>query len=179
MRWTSFALGVVVGVVLALLVLGLVLRIGGRSLDPFVAQPASDLPDATFTFSRDALSRMIDDALAETTIPLVSLRDPQLQLEPGAVLLLRMRGDTALLGAQTIVLRMRVVPAPNGIQVQTERAEVGGGLSIAGALTARLDERINADLAQRLALMEQFEVLRVDGSTDAISVEARLRSDVP
>ncbi len=178
MEWTSFALGVVVGVILVPLLLALGLRIVTRAPEP-IAMPSSGLPDATFTFSRDALGRMIDDALQETTIPLVSLRDPQVQLEPGAVLVLRMRGDTALLGAQTIVLRMRVVPTANGVQVRTERADVGGGLSIAGALTARLDERINADLAKRLAFADQWDITHVDGSTDAMIVEARLRSDLP
>lgn len=178
MAWTSFVLGMFVGVVLVVLLLALVLRIGARAPEPVVLPPTG-LPDATFTFSRDALQQMIDESLGETTIPLVSLRDPQLQLEPGAVLLLRMRGDTALLGAQTIVLRMRVEPGANGVQVRTERAEVGGGLNIAGALTARLDERINADLGQRLAFAEQWDVTQVDGSTDAITVEARLRSTTP
>jgi hypothetical protein len=178
MEWTSFALGVLVGVIFVPFLLGLVLRVVGRSPEPIAVSP-SGLPDATFTFSRDVLQRMIDDALQEATIPLISLHDPQLQLEPGGVLVLRMRGDTALLGAQTIVLRMRVVPAANGVQVRTERAEVGGGLNIAGALTARLDERINADLAKRLAFVDQWDITHVDGSTDAVIVEARLRSDVP
>lgn len=167
MAWMSFALGVGVGVVLVLLLLGLLLRLGARSSQSLAAPP-SGVPDATFTFSRDALSQMIDDALRNTTIPLVSLRDPQLQLEPNAVLVLRMRGDTALLGAQPILLRMRLLLAPNGVQVHTEQAEVGGGLNIVGALGPRLDERINADLRKRLPVGEQFEVLGVGSSTDAI-----------
>ncbi len=178
MEWTSFALGVLVGVILVPLLFGLALRLVARGGEPLVVSP-SGLPDATFTFSRDALQQMIDDALEETTIPLVSLRDPQLQLEPAGLLVLRLRGDTALLGAQTIVLRMRVVPAASGVQVRTERAEVGGGLNITGVLATRLDERINAALAQRLAFAEQWEVVGVDASTDTLTVEARLRSAAP
>lgn len=174
MAWTSFAIGVVVGAVLVPLVFALAVRLLAQTPEPLVV-PLSGLPDATITLSRDALSRMIDDALQETTIPLVSLRDPQLQLEPDAVLVLRMRGDTVLLGAQTIVLYMRVVPAANGVQVRTEQAEVGGALNIAGALTARLDEQINADLAKRLTFGEQFEVLSVTSAADALTIESRLR----
>lgn len=174
MAWTSFAIGVLVGAVLVPLVFALAVRLLAQTPEP-ITVPPSGLPDATITLSRDALSRMIDDALQETTIPLVSLRDPQLQLEPDAMLVLRMRGDTVLLGAQPIVLHMRVVPAANGVQVRTEQAEVGGALNIAGALTARLDESINADLAERLQFGEQFEVLSVASTTDALTIEARLR----
>jgi hypothetical protein len=177
MGWTSFAIGVVVGAVLVPLVFALAVRLLAQTPEP-ITVPPSGLPDAMITLSRDALSRMIDDALQETTIPLVSLRAPQLQLEPNAVLVLRMRGDTVLLGAQTIVLHMRVVPAANGVQVRTEQAEVGGVLNIAGALTARLDEGINADLAERLNFGDQFEVLSVASATDALTIEARLR-DTP
>jgi hypothetical protein len=162
-------------VLLTPLLLGLALRLFTRPSQPVVTLPPSGLPDATFTLSREALQRMIDDALQDVSIPLVSLRDPQLELEPDAVLVLRMRGDTVLLGAQPIVLRMRLVPTAEGIGVQTQSAEVGGRINIAGGLTQQLDARINAALAQRLSFGDQFEVLSTGGSTEAIMIEARLR----
>lgn len=171
----GFVIGILVGMVLLPLVLGLALWVTNRAAAPVAAQPASGLPDATFSLSREALQRLVDDALRETNIPLVSLRDPQIQLEPGGLMVLNMRGDTVLLGAQPITMRMRVVPTANGVGVQTERAEVAGGFNLAGGLTQTLDERINADLAQRLGFAERFEVTGVDGSDTAINIEARLR----
>jgi hypothetical protein len=171
----SLLVGILLGALIAALLFGIALRLFARSSPPVAPQAASGLPDATFTLSREALQRLIDDALRDMSIPLVSLRDPTVQLEPGGVIVLHMRGDTVLLGAQPVVLRMWVVPTADGVGVQTERAEVGGSFNIAGGLTERLDERINADLAQRLSFAEQFEVLAVDGTTDAITVEARLR----
>jgi hypothetical protein len=105
----------------------------------------------------------------------VSLRDPYLELEDGGVLVVRMRGDTVLLGAQPITLRMQIVPAEVGVGVATTSADVGVFGNIAGPLTDQLDLSINAELARRLAFASDFDVTGVDGTTDAVVVTARLK----
>ena len=171
-----FGTGLLAGGLLTILLLALTLRLMSRGADITPAPAASGgAPELTVTLSRDLLERLIDDSLRETTIPLVTLRDPRVELADDAALLIRLRGDTVLLGAQPIVLRMRVQPAATGIAVATESADVGFLGNVAGPLTARLDAAINAELAQRLAFAEQFEVLDVAGDTSEVVVRARLR----
>lgn len=172
---TLFGLGMLAGGLLTLLLLTLLLRItnGVRGLPDSGA--SNGAPELSVILSRDLLQRLIDDSLQEVTLPLVTLRDPRIELEPNAILVMRLRGDTVLLGAQAIVLRMRVAPAGSGVRVVTESAEVGVLGNIAGPLTAQLDEQINAELARRLAFAEQFDVLAVTGTTGEVVVNARLR----
>ncbi|MBV9788742.1 MAG: hypothetical protein JOZ51_11240 [Chloroflexi bacterium] len=171
----QFGLGLLAGGLLTIILLSVLLRLLGRAPEPITPTRSSDLPDLTLALTRELLQRLIDDSLRDVSLPLISLRDPNVQLEPGAILVVRMRGDTVLLGGQMIVLRMRVVPAETGVQVTTEAADVGGMLDLAGPLTERLDQQINADLAQRLAFAEQFEVLSVDGTTDEVMITARMK----
>jgi hypothetical protein len=172
---TLFGIGLLAGGVLTILLLALTLRLMNRAQ---LVQPPPALrgaPELTVTLTRDLLERLIDDSLANVALPLVTLRDPHLELEPDAVLVIRLRGDTALLGAQLIVLRMRMLPAAAGIAVQTESADVGILGNVAGPLTARLDATLNAELARRLAFAGQFEVLEVAGDRSEVTVRARLR----
>lgn len=173
---TSLLIGIGIGMLLAPLLLGVALRMFARTPDPISTQSLSGPHDVVVTISREAIGRMLDDALHELSLPLVSFRDPQIQLEPDAMVVLRMRGDTALLGAQPVVLRMRVVPTATGVGVRTESAEVGGAINVVGELTEQLDERINAELSERLRLPDQFEVVHIGGSTDAVTIETRLRN---
>jgi hypothetical protein len=170
-----FGLGMLVGGLLTLVLLALLLRLtnGVQALPSSGARSA--LPELSVTLSRELLTRLIDDSLQDVALPLVSLRDPQIELEPNAVLVVRLRGDTVLLGAQAIVLRTRLVPAVSGVRVVTESAEVGVLGNIAGPLTARLDAQINAELARRLAFAEQFEVLEVSGNSTEVVVNAQLK----
>lgn len=176
----EFGLGMLCGGVLAVLPLALVLRLVGMTqrrradVQP-AAEPWGSQPELTLTLRRQLLQRLIAEGLRGLSLPLVELRDPQIQLEPDAVLKLVVRGDTALLGGQLVVLRMRIVPAPLGVQVVTESAGMQGLGEMAGPLTAKLDQRINALLAERMALAERFEVLSVDGTDEAVTVTARLR----
>jgi hypothetical protein len=171
----QFGLGLLAGGLLTLILLSLLLRLMGRAPEPVTPTRSGELPDLTLVLTRELLQRLIDDSLRDLSLPLISLRDPNVQLEPGAILVVRMRGDTVLLGAQMIVLRMRVVPAETGVQVATEAADVGGLLDLAGPLTERLDQQINAELAQRLAFAEQFQVLNVDGTADEVTITARMK----
>jgi len=168
-----FALGMLAGAFAALLIVLLAARIAGTAPPPVPSSSA--LPELTVRLTRELTQRLVDDALAEMSIPLVTLRDPYVQLEPGGIVVLRLRGDTALLGAQTIVLRLRVEPAGRGVRVATESATVQGLGSFAGALTSGLDQAINAELAERLSFGEGWEVLSVDGDEQAIEVRMRLR----
>jgi hypothetical protein len=177
-----FGLGILCGGLLAVLLLALTLRIIGRTQQPRARradQPGNERwdrqPDLTLTISRSALEHFIRESLRDLALPLISLRDPQIRLEPDALLQLIVRGDTALLGAQLIVLRMRITPAEIGVRVQTESAGLRGLGEVAGPLTAKLDERINAALAERLALASQLEVLDVGGSDESVTISARLR----
>ncbi|HEY0604146.1 MAG TPA: hypothetical protein VGD58_14605 [Herpetosiphonaceae bacterium] len=171
----QFGLGLLAGGLLTLILLSVLLRLLGRTPEPVTPARSSELPDLTLSLTRELLQRLIDDSLRDVSLPLISLRDPSVQLEPDAILVVRMRGDTVLLGAQMIVLRMRVVPAATGVQVVTQAADVGGLLDLAGPLTERLDQQINAELAQRLAFAEQFEVLSVDGTVDEVTITARMK----
>lgn len=179
-----FGLGILCGGVLAVLLLALVLRVlGGRQRTPSrraVAEPTSERwgsqPDLTLMLSRDALTHLIAEGLRNLSVPLVTLRAPQVRLEPNALIQITVRGDTILLGGQMIVLRTRIVPAAVGVQVVTESAALGALGGVAGSLTSKLDERINAALTERLALAEQFEVLDIVGSDEAVTINARLRS---
>lgn len=171
----QFGLGLLAGGLLTIILLSVLLRLLGRAPEPAAPTRSGELPDLTLSLTRELLQRLIDDSLRDVSLPLISLRDPQVQLEPGAILVVRLRGDTVLLGAQMIVLRMRVVPAATGVQVATEAADVSGLIDLAGPLTERLDQQINAELAQRLAFAEQFEVLSVDGTSDEVTVTARMK----
>jgi hypothetical protein len=171
----QFGLGMLVGGLITLLALVLSLRLLSRAPQSSASSRSGELPDLTLSLTRDLLQRLIDDSLRDVSLPLVSLRDPYVQLEPDALLVVRLRGDTVLLGAQTIVLRMRVVPAETGVKVVTQQADVGGMLDLAGPLTERLDQQINAELAQRLAFAEQFQVLSVGGSDQEVTITARMR----
>lgn len=171
----QFGLGLLAGGLLTIILLSLLLRLLGRAPEPTVPARSSELPDLTLSLTRELLQRLIDDSLRDVSLPLISLRDPHVQLEPGAILVVRMRGDTVLLGGQMIVLRMRVVPAATGVQVVTEAADVGGLVDLVGPLSQRLDQQINAELAQRLAFAEQFEVLSVDGTSDEVTITARMK----
>lgn len=170
----GFGIGILVGVVLAIVVFLVTVRLLGRSQLP-IAGAGSGFPDLTLSLNRDLLQRLIDDSLRDAQIPLVSLRDPNVQFEPGGVLVLRMRGDTVLLGAQPIVLRMQILPATTGVRVQTTSADVGVLGNVAGPLTAQLDAQINAELARQLSFAEQWEVLEVGGTTEEVVITARLR----
>jgi hypothetical protein len=172
----SFTLGLVAGGLLTLLILMLLLRLSSRSVrvPTNVSQPG--LPDLTLSLSRDLLHRLVVDGLRDVSLPLVTLRDPYVQLEPDAVLVVRLRGDTILLGGQMIVLRMRLVPAATSVRIVTQTADVGRLGNIAGPLTALLDQRLNLELAQRLAFASQFEILAVHGTTDEIMISARLKA---
>lgn len=169
-----FGLGMLAGGLLTLILLALLLRIANAGQAPTQESERTGSPELSVTLSRDLLERLIDESLQDVALPLVTLRDPRIELEPDAVLVVRLRGDTVLLGAQSIVLRTRLVPAASGIRVVTESAEVGVLGNIAGPLTARLDEQINAELARRLAFAEQFEVLSVGGTLSEVVVNARL-----
>ncbi|HEX6291011.1 MAG TPA: hypothetical protein VFZ66_17630 [Herpetosiphonaceae bacterium] len=171
----QFGLGLLVGGLLTLLVLTITLRLLMRAPEQKLLAASGELPDLTLSLTRDLLQRLIDEGLRDVSLPLVTLRDPYVQLDPGALLIVRLRGDTVLLGGQTIVLRMRIVPAQSGVQVVTEAADVSGLVNLAGPLTQRLDQRINAELAQRLDFAGQFEVLDVGGSTQEVTVTARMR----
>ncbi len=170
-----FGLGILLGGLLTIVLLALTLRIMNRAQT--LANPTGKAgnPELTVALSDDLLQRLIDDSLRDVTLPLVTLRDPHVELEPAAILVLRLRGDTVLLGAQAIVLRMRLTPAPSGVQISTETAEVGFLGNVTGPLTATLDAQINQELARRLAFAEQFEVLDVSGTTHEVLVRARLR----
>jgi hypothetical protein len=168
----TFALGMLGGVVLVLLLMLLAVRVAGKALDP--APHSNALPDLTLSVTRELTQRLVDDALREIRLPLVTMRDPYVQLEPGGVVVLRLRGDTALLGAQTIVLRLRVEPAGSGVRVASESAMVQGLGSVPAALTDRLDQTINAQLCKHLGFGRGWEVLSVDGDEHAIEVRARL-----
>ncbi len=170
-----FALGILVGGLLTLVLLALTLRIMNRAQVLINPTASAGNPELTVTLSHDLLQRLIDDSLRDVALPLVTLRDPRIELEPDAVLVLRLRGDTVLLGGQAIVLRMRLTPAPAGVQVTTQTAEVGFLGNVAGPLTASLDAQINQELARRLAFAEQFEVLDVSGTTREVFIQARLR----
>jgi len=172
---SSFVIGIVVGSFVTLAVLGLMTRLLTR--DPSSVPPASQSgpPAVTITLPQDTLQYLIDDALADVSIPLVTLRDPYVQLEPDALMVLRLRGDTALLGGQTIVLRMRIVALDGRLGVVTESADIGGRINVTGTLTQQLDEQINAVLAERFALGDQLVVTSVGGTTDEITIEAHLR----
>jgi hypothetical protein len=177
-----FGLGILCGGLLAVLLLALVLRIIGRTQQPSARradQPGAERwdgqPDLTLALSRSLLEHVIREGLRDLELPLISLRDPQIRLEPDALIQLVVRGDTALLGAQLIVLRMRITPAEVGVRVQTESAGLRGLGDVAGPLTAKLDERINAALAERLALAAQFETLDVGGDDESVTITARLR----
>jgi hypothetical protein len=169
-----FGIGILVGVVLAIVVFMITVRLLGRPQLP-IADANTGFPDLTLSLNRDLLQRLIDDSLRDVQLPLVSLRDPNVQLEPGGVLVLRMRGDTVLLGAQPIALRMQLLPATTGIRVQTTSADVGVLGDVAGPLTQRLDEQINAELARQLSFAEGWEVLEVGGTTEEVVINARLR----
>jgi hypothetical protein len=171
----QFGLGLLVGGVITLLVLALSLRLLSRAPQTDTNTRSGELPDLTLSLTRDLLQRLIDESLRDVSLPLVSLRDPYVQLEPDAILVVRMRGDTVLLGAQMIVLRMRVVPAETGVRVVTQQADVGGMVNLVGPLTERLDQQINAELAQRLAFAEQFRVLSVGGNDQEVTITARMR----
>lgn len=180
----EFGLGLICGGLLAVLLLALLLRLVAAtqrstphgSLTHATAEPWGSQPEITLTLSRQLLQRQIAEGLRGLALPLIELRDPQIQLEPDAVLKLVVRGDTALLGGQLVTLRMRIVPAPVGVRVVTESAGMPGLGEVAGPLTAKLDQRINAVLAERMALAEPFEVLGVGGTDEALTVTARLRS---
>lgn len=171
----QFGLGLLAGGLLTLIILSVILRLLSRSPEPAMPARSAELPDLTLSLTRELLQRLIDDSLRDVSLPLISLRDPQVQLEPNAILVVRMRGDTVLLGAQMIVLRMRLVPGETGVQVVTEGADVSGMIDLAGPLTERLDQQINAELAQRLAFAEQFQVLSVGGTGDEVTVTARMK----
>ncbi len=173
---SSLGVGIIIGSLLTLAVLVLALRLLTRDPQPVTPSLQPGLPNVTLALSRDALQHLIDDALHDVSIPLVTFRDPYVQLEPDALLVLRLRGDTALLGAQTIMLRMRVVPMDQGVGVITESADVGGRLNITGSLIQRLDEHINAELAQRFPFTDQLEVLNINSTSDELLIEARLQS---
>lgn len=170
-----FGLGILVGGILTIVLLALTLRIMNRAQAIIDPSASTGNPEITVTLSQGLLQRLIDDSLRDVALPLITLRDPRVELEPDAVIVLRLRGDTVLLGAQAIVLRMRLSPAPAGVQVATETAEVGFLGNVAGPLTATLDEQINEELARRLAFAGQFEVLDVSGTTREVLVQARLR----
>lgn len=177
----EFGLGLLCGGLLAVLLLALLLRLigatqRGRVERQSASEPWGSQPELTVTLSRQLLQRTIAESLRGLSLPLIELRDPLIALEPDAVLRLVVRGDTALLGGQLVTLRTRIVPAAVGVQVVTESAGMQGLGEVAGPLTAKLDQRINAVLAERLALAERFEVLSVDGTDEAITVTARLRT---
>ena len=160
------------GVVLVLLLMLLTVRAAGKALE--LAPHSNALPDLTLSVTRELTQRLVDDALHDIKLPLVTVRDPYVQLEPGGVVVLQLRGDTALLGAQTIVLRLRVEPAGSGVRVASELATVQGLGSVPAALTDRLDQAINAQLSNQLSFAEGWEVLSVGGDEQAIEVRARL-----
>jgi hypothetical protein len=170
-----FALGMLAGGLLTILLLVVTIRIMGRAQVLPGTAPRDGFPELTVSLSRDLLQRLVDDSLRDVAIPLVTLRDPNIVLEPDGVLVIRMRGDTVLLGAQPISLRMRLVPATSVVQVKTESADVGFLGDIAGPLTDRLDDEINAELARRLAFAEQFEILDVSGTAQEVVVQALMR----
>ncbi len=172
---TLFGLGMLAGGLLTLLLLVLVLRITNRVGELSDGGDSNAAPELSVILSRDLLQRLIDDSLQEVTLPLVTLRHPRIELESGALVVMRLRGDTVLLGAQAIVLRMRVTPASSGVRVVTESAEVGVLGDVAGPLTTQLDEQINAELARRLSFVEQFDVFEVTGTASEVVVNARLR----
>ena len=171
----QFGLGLLVGGVLTLLVLMLTLRLLIGAPERVDLARSDELPDLTLSLTRDLVQRLIDDSLRDVALPLVTLRDPYVQLEPGALVSVRLRGDTVLLGGQMIVLRMHVIAAEAGVKVITEAADVGGLVNLAGPLTARLDRQINTELAQRLAFADQFQVLYVGGTAQAITIDARMK----
>ncbi len=171
----QFGLGVLVGGVATLIVLMLTLRLLMRTPEQAALTQSAELPDLTLSLTRDVLQRLIDDGLRDVSLPLIALRDPYVQLEPGGILIVRLRGDTVLLGGQMIVLRMRIVPTETGVQVITEAADVGGLIDLAGPLTARLDQQVNAELARRLDFADQFQVLKVDGTTQEVMITARMK----
>lgn len=170
-----FGLGMLVGGLLTILLLVVTLRIMGRGQVLPGTTAKNGFPELTVSLSRDLLQQLVDDSLRDVSIPLVTLRDPNVGLEPDGVLVIRMRGDTVLLGAQPIVLRMRLLPAESVVQVRTESADVGFLGDIAGPLTNRLDDEINAELARRLAFADQFQVLGVGGTTQEVVVQALMR----
>ncbi len=172
----NFGLGMLAGGVITLLVIIVVAR--GLARVPAIPEAALDAgpPELTVALSRDLLQRLVDDALQDVRLPLVSLRDPRVDLETGGVLVLRMRGDTVLLGAQPITLRMQIVPAEVGVAVATTSADVGVFGNVAGPLTAQLDEAINAELALRLNFAADFAVTDVDGTTADVIIAARLKA---
>jgi hypothetical protein len=171
----NFGLGMLAGGLITLLVIVIVVRVLARV--PEIPEVAFDSgpPDLRLALSRELLQRLVDDALQDVSLPLIALRDPYLELESGGVLLVRLRGDTVLLGAQPITLRLRLVPAEVGVGVVTESADVGVFGNVAGPLTDQLDASINAELAQRLAFAQEFAVTGVDGTTDEVIVAARLK----
>lgn len=162
------------GVLITLIVLGLIVRIAG-SRQPAIIPVQSGLPDLTITLTRELLQQLVAESLQNVSIPLVQLSTPSIELQPDALLILQVRGDTVLLGGQLITLRLRVVPAATGVQVQTESADVSGLGNVAAPITQQLDDQINAELARRLAFAEQFEVMDVRSTTSELIVEARLR----
>jgi hypothetical protein len=172
----QFGLGLLIGGVLTLLVLMLTARLLNRAPERADRARSDEIPDLTLSLTRDLVQRLIDDSLHDVSLPLVTLRDPYVQLEPGAIVQVRLRGDTVLLGGQMIVLRMRVIAGEAGVQVITEAADVGGLINLAGPLTSRLDQQINAELAQRLAFADQFHVLYVGGTAQEITIDARMKN---
>jgi hypothetical protein len=171
----AFWLGALLGVLATILVLVIGVRLITRGPAIVAPVPSSGLPDLTLTLSRELLERVIDDGLRDVRIPLVTIRDPMISLEPDGIIVVRLRGDTALLGAQVITLRTRLVPSADGVAVVTEAADVRGLGNVAGPITQQLDQQINAELARRLPFGQQFEVLRIDGTTTEIAIDARLR----
>jgi hypothetical protein len=172
---SSLGVGIIVGSLLTLILLALAMQLLTRDPQRVTPNPQSGLPNVTIALRRDALQHLIDDALHDVSIPFITFRDPYVQLEPDALLVLRLRGDTLLLGGQTIALRMRVVPMDQGVGVVTESAKVEGRLNIPAALIQRLDQLVNAELARRLPFTEQIEVLNVGGTSDELIIEARLQ----
>ena len=95
----QFGLGVVVGGLATLIVLALTLRLLMRSPEQAALTPSAELPDLSLSLTRDLLQRLIDDGLRDVSLPLITLRDPYVQLEPGGILVVRLRGDTVLVHA--------------------------------------------------------------------------------
>ncbi len=173
---SSFVLGIVVGSLVMLVALSLTVQLLTRdplSVPP-VTQPGSS--DLTIVLPRDTLRYLIDDALANVEVPLVTVHESELLLEPGALVVLHLHGDAALLGAQTVVLRTRIVPLDGRLGVATESAVIGGRINVTGSLTQQLDEQINAILVERLPLDDRLEIVGVDGTADEIIIEAQLRA---